>query len=76
MLCLSNYEDLKPNKPSIKSSALKHCIVRSLVTILYSDNLDMTNSRTDEMVFFRNLTKIDTDENKAINSRWFHYESE
>ena len=28
----------------------------------------MTNLRTDEMVFFRNLTKIDTDENKAIYS--------
>ena len=26
----------------------------------------MTNLRTDEMVFCRNLTKIDTDENKAI----------
>ena len=28
----------------------------------------MTNSRTDEIVFFRNLTKIGTDENKAIYS--------
>ena len=28
----------------------------------------MTNLCTDEMVFFRNLTKIDTDENKAIYS--------
>ena len=28
----------------------------------------MTNLRTDQMVFFRNLTKIDTDENKAIYS--------
>ena len=26
----------------------------------------MTNLRTDEIVFFRNLTKIGTDENKAI----------
>ena len=28
----------------------------------------MTNLSTDEMVFFRNLTEIDTDENKAIYS--------
>ena len=30
--------------------------------------LQMTNLRTDEMVIYRNLTKIDTDENKAIYS--------
>ena len=28
----------------------------------------MTNLRTDEIVFIRNLTKIGTDENKAIYS--------
>ena len=28
----------------------------------------MTNLRTDQMVFFRNFTKIETDENKAIYS--------
>ena len=28
----------------------------------------MTNLHTDEMVFFRKLTTIDTDENKAIYS--------
>ena len=28
----------------------------------------MMNLRTDEMVYFRNSTKIDTDENKAIYS--------
>ena len=28
----------------------------------------MTNLPTDEMVFFRNLMKIDTDKNKAIYS--------
>ena len=28
----------------------------------------MTNLRTDELVFFRNLMKIGTDENKAIYS--------
>ena len=37
-----NYEYLKPKKQSIKSSALKHCMVRYLVTILYSANLHMT----------------------------------
>ena len=29
----------------------------------------MTNLHTDEIVFFRNLTKIGTDENKAIYSK-------
>ena len=50
--CLSNYEYLKPNKHSIKTSALKHFMVRSLVIILYSANLHMTNLHTDEMGFF------------------------
>ena len=31
----------------------------------------MTNLRTDEMVFICNLTKIGTDENKAIYSNTF-----
>ena len=31
----------------------------------------MTNLRTDEMAFLRSLTKIGTDENKAIYSRSF-----
>ena len=31
----------------------------------------MTNLRTDEIVFFRNLTKIGTDENKVIYSTRF-----
>ena len=35
---------------------------------LCSGNPEMTNLRTDEFVFFRNLTKIGTDENKAIHS--------
>ena len=30
----------------------------------------MTNLRTDKMVFICNLTKIGTDENKAIYSIW------
>ena len=30
----------------------------------------MPNLRTDEIVFFCNLTKIGTDENKAIYSSW------
>ena len=33
----------------------------------------MTNLRTDEMVFFRNLTKIGTDENKEIYSIQFRF---
>ena len=36
----------------------------------------MTNLRTDEIVFFRNLTKIGTDENKAIHSILFFRENE
>ena len=31
-------------------------------------NPQMTNLRTDEIIFFLNLTKIGTDENKAIHS--------
>ena len=38
------------------------------VTNLYFDNLEMTNLRTDETAFFRSLTKIGTDKNKAIYS--------
>ena len=38
------------------------------MTILHSANLHITNLRTGEMAFFCNLTKIDTDENKAIYS--------
>ena len=37
----------------------------------------MTNLRTEEIVFFRNLKKICTDENKAIYNMYFqkqHYE--
>ena len=36
----------------------------------------MTNLRTDEMVFYRNLTKIGTDENKAIYSSSFNPNSD
>ena len=36
--------------------------------VLSSGNPEMMNLRTDEIVFFRNLTKIGTDENKAIYS--------
>ena len=44
-------------------------MVRSLiVAILYYANLYITNLRSDEIVFFGNLKKIDTDENKAIHS--------
>ena len=38
------------------------------VTNLRSGNVEMTNLCTDEMAFFRSLTKIGTDENKAIYS--------
>ena len=61
--CLSNYEYLKPNKPTV----LKTLYGKSLTTILYPANLHM-KLRTDQMVFFGILPKIDTDENKAIYS--------
>ena len=41
---------------------------RIQVTNLESGNVEMTNLRTDEMAFLRRLTKIGTDENKAIYS--------
>ena len=36
----------------------------------------MTNLRTDEIIFFHNLSKIGTDENKAIHSIWTMWEEE
>ena len=68
MFCLSNYEYSEPNKLSTSSSAPKHCMEMSLVTNLHPDNLQMTNLRIDEVVLFCILTKIGTDENKAIYS--------
>ena len=41
---------------------------RVQVINLQSGNLEMTNLCTDEMAFSRSLTKIGTDENKAIYS--------
>ena len=41
---------------------------RSMKKKLDSDNLEMTNLRTDETAFFCSLMKICTDENKAIYS--------
>ena len=41
---------------------------RSPCDKLCSGNPEMTNLHTDEIVFFRILTKIGTDENKAIYS--------
>ena len=38
------------------------------LTKLRSGNVEMAKLRTDEMAFFRSLTKIGTDENKAIYS--------
>ena len=38
-----------------------------MVENLHISNHKMTNLRTDEMVFICNLTKIGTDNNKAIN---------
>ena len=50
------------------SSAPKRNIRKGPVTNLRFGNVEMTNLCTDEIVFFRNLTKIDTDENKEIYS--------
>ena len=43
---------------------------RVWVTNLYFENLEMTNLRTDETAFFRSLTKIGTDKNKGIYSKY------
>ena len=72
MLRLSNYEYLKPNKQTNKVKCAKTLYGKAMVIILYSADLHMTNLRTDEMVFFCNLTKIVTDENKAIYSITIH----
>ena len=47
----------------------KNIFLGRVPVILDSCNLEMTNLRTDEMAFFCTLTKIGTDENKAIYSR-------
>ena len=44
----------------------------SLLKILIFGNPQMTNLRTDEIVFFSDLTKIGTDENKAIYSIFWY----
>ena len=75
MLCLifiimSNYTKAKQIIKSVKCA--KHIIIilrkGPLVTNLCSGYPEMTNLRTDEIVFSRNLTKIGTDANKAIYS--------
>ena len=68
---MSNYTKAKQVNTSVKCA--KHMIIIILrkgpiVTNLCSGDPKMTNLRTDEIVFFGNLTKIDTDENKAIYS--------
>ena len=45
-----------------------YCLERFSCDKLCSGNPEMTNLRTDEIVFFHNMTKIGTDENKAIYS--------
>ena len=61
---MSNYSQtmIKFNK------CTKNIFLGRVPVILDSCNLEMTNLRTDEMAFFRSLTKIGTDENKAIYS--------
>ena len=65
---MSNYTKAKQINISVKCD--KHIFLRKFTMWqhLCSDNLEMTNLRTDEIVFFRNMTKIGTDENKAIYS--------
>ena len=69
-IIMSNYTKAKQVITSVKCA--KHIIIilrkGPLVTNLCSGNPEMTNLRTDEIVFFGNLTKIGTDENKAIYS--------
>ena len=68
MTKLNAYEYLEPNKLSTLSSKPKYCIEKSLVTNVHPAYLQMTNLCIEEMVLFRNLTKIGTDEFKAIYS--------
>ena len=52
----------------------KNIFLRRVPVInLGSGSLEMTNLRTDEMAFSCNLTKIGTDENKAIYSTPVEY---
>ena len=66
---MSNYTKAKQVITSVKCT--KHVIILKkcpLVTNLCSGSPEMMNLRTDEIVSFPNLTKIGTDENKAIYS--------
>ena len=67
-MIMSNYTKAKQVITSVKCA--KHIIIilrkSPLVTNLCSGNPEMTN------FFFRNLTKIGTDENKAIYSTYFN----
>ena len=67
---MSNYTKAKQVITSVK--CVKHIKIISrkgpLLTNLCSGSPEMTNLRADEIIFFRNLTKIGTDENKAIYS--------
>ena len=69
-IIMSNYTKAKQEITSVNCA--KHIIIilrkGPLLTNLCSGNPEMTNLRTDEIVFFRNLTKIGSDENKAIYS--------
>ena len=74
---MSNYTKAKAKQIIISVQCANHIIIilrkGTLVTNLCSGNPEMTNLRTDEIVFFCNLTKIGTDENKAIYSIEPHY---
>ena len=68
---MSNYTKAKQVITSVKCA--KHMIIilskGPLCDKLCSGNPEMTNLCTDEIVFFHNLTKIGTDENKIIYRR-------
>ena len=64
---MSNYTQAKQVITSVKCA--KHIIFILRKVPFCSVYTEMTNLRTDEIVFFRNLTKIGTDENKAIYSK-------
>ena len=70
---MSNYTKAKQVIRSVKCAKHIITILRTgpfvtNLSCLCSGNPEMTNLRTDEIVFFRNLTKIGNDENKAIYS--------
>ena len=68
MLCLLIMSIFSQTNYWFRQFAQSNLYGKVLVKNLHSAYLQMTNLRIDKMVFFRYMTKIGTDENKAIYS--------